>query len=66
MIAVGGLVLAILCLATVALALGVGVACLWGCEPRWLTALVRTVALTVAAFCFLLAALHQLTEALLP
>lgn len=64
MTAVGGLILALICLAVVALALGLAIATLCGAEPRWLTALVRTVALTVAGFCFLLAALHQLAEAL--
>ncbi|MEV0115852.1 hypothetical protein AB0H77_21825 [Streptomyces sp. NPDC050844] len=66
MTAVGGLVLALVCLAVVALALGVGVATLWGPEPHWLTTLARTVALATAGFCFLLAAVHQLAEALLP
>jgi hypothetical protein len=65
-IAIGGLVLALVCLATVALALGVGVATLWTTEPHWLTTLVRAVALTTAALCFLLAAVHQLADALTP
>lgn len=64
MIAVGGLVLAIICLAVVALAAGISAATWGGREPHRLLPAVRSVALAVAAFCFLLAAVHQLAAAL--
>ncbi|WP_309029102.1 hypothetical protein [Streptomyces alfalfae] len=64
MTAVGGLILALVCLATVGLAAGIGIATLDGREPSWLVAIVRAAAVGIAAACFLLAALHQLTEAL--
>ncbi len=64
MTAVGGLILALVCLTTVGLAAGIGIATLDGREPSWLIAIVRAVSVGVAAFGFLLAALHQLAEAL--
>lgn len=65
MIAVGGLILALICFATVGLAAGIVFATRTGRTPaHWLLPVVRLVALAVAAWCLLLAALHQLVEAL--
>ncbi|MEV5995808.1 hypothetical protein AB0L96_31180 [Streptomyces sp. NPDC052115] len=66
MTAVGGLVLALVCVSTVALALGITVATWGGRDPHWLTTTVRVFAVTLAGFCLILAALGQLIEALLP
>ncbi|MBW5420292.1 hypothetical protein GKQ77_01735 [Streptomyces sp. BG9H] len=66
MTGIGGLILALVCFTPVGLAAGIAIATRGGREPHWLVPLVRVTAVTVAAFCFLLAAVHQLTEALLP
>lgn len=66
MVAAGGLVLALVCFGTVGLAAGIALATLTGRDPHWLLPVVRAVALAVAAFCFLLACLHQIAEALTP
>ncbi|MFF8656800.1 hypothetical protein [Streptomyces huasconensis] len=66
MTAAGGLILALICIAPVGLAAGIALATWGGREPPWLVTAARIVAVAVAAFCFLLAAVHQLTEALLP
>ncbi|MFB7711608.1 hypothetical protein [Streptomyces sp. NPDC056105] len=62
----GGLILALICIAVVGLAAGLAVATLTGREPHWLLPAVRVLTLGVAAGCFLLACLHQIAAALTP
>lgn len=64
MIGVGGILLALICFGTVGLAAGIALATLNGREPHWLLPVARTVALLVAAACFLLACVHQLAHTL--
>jgi hypothetical protein len=63
-IAVGGLILALICLAVVGLAAALALATFTDHAPHWLLPVARLIALSVAAWCFLLAALHQLADAL--
>lgn len=66
MTGLGGLVLALICIAVVGLAAGLAVATLTGREPHWLLPAVRVIALGVASGCALLACLHQIAAALTP
>jgi hypothetical protein len=64
MAAAAGLVLAIVCIAIVALALGLAVAS-WGhADPTWAPRLARGAAVTVGTTCLLLSALHPIAQAL--
>lgn len=66
MIAVGGLVLALICLATVGLAAAIAAAT-WGSRgSNWLADIASVFAMALAGFCLLLAAIAQVAEVLLP
>ncbi|MFI1677041.1 hypothetical protein [Streptomyces sp. NPDC020607] len=66
MIAVGGLVLALICLATVGLAAAIA-AVTWGNRStHWITDVAAVFALALAGFCLLLAASNQVAQVLLP
>jgi hypothetical protein len=64
--AVGGLILAIICIATVGLAAALALVSLTNCQPHWLLITARAIALLTAGGCFLIASLHQIAEALTP
>lgn len=64
MSAVGGLLLALACIAIVAVALGVAVACWDGHTPTWAPRILRGAAVTVGITCLLIAALHPIAQAL--
>lgn len=61
--AAAGLLLAIVCIAIVAVALGVAVASWDGHTPSWAPRLARGAAVTVGAALLLLAALHPAADA---
>ncbi|MFH8792214.1 hypothetical protein [Streptomyces sp. NPDC017941] len=64
MIAAGGLLLALICITALGIAAALAAAT-WGTPaPGRLAPVLRTLTLTIAAGCLLLAALHQLTGAL--
>lgn len=62
--AAAGLVLAITCIAIVALALGLAVASWGSTTPAWSLRIARGVVVTVGATCLLLSALHPIAQAL--
>lgn len=68
MAAAGGLLLAIACIAIVAVALGIAVASWSSDEPAWGPRVLRGAAITLGVACLLLAALHPAATliALLP
>ncbi|WAL93973.1 hypothetical protein [Streptomyces sp. Je 1-369] len=66
MIAVGGLVLALICLATVGLAAAIA-AVTWGNRStHWLADVASVFAMALAGFCLVLATIAQVAEGLRP
>lgn len=64
MAAAGGFLLAVVCIAIVALALGLAVA-VWGdIEPTWGPRIARGTAVTVGVTCLLLAVAHPIAQAI--
>lgn len=64
MTAVSGLILAITCIAIVAIAVGLAVACWDNHTPTWTPRIVRGAIVTIGVACILLAASHPIAQAL--